>query len=132
MDNICFIKLIDGTTGIGNLVLVDDEVVVVNNLVELGSFPIPDIIEQKYFFKGFFCPFANSTPIVSSFDRINVINITEDLDLELIRQYNRYIKQWFDNRPRYYKKPKSELKQEKLTSELVEEYLQAFANTTIH
>lgn len=132
MDNICFIRLIDGTMGVGNLVLVDDEQVVINNMVELGSFPIPDLIEQKYFFKGFFCPFSNSTPIVSTFDRINVLNITENLDIELISQYNNYINHWFDNRPRYYKRPKQKKTQERLTSELVEEYLEAFANTTIH
>lgn len=99
---ISFVRLIDGTILLGKLNEDSEEFIIMEDAMILGC-SYEETIEQRYFFKGMYCPFVDDTKVQSIIDKINVISMHGGLDSYLISQYNNYLDQWYKSRSRYKK-----------------------------
>ena len=127
---ISFIRLIDQTTLIADIISEDDETVTLENALILHSEYV-HTLEQKYTFKGMYCPFVEEDSIITVIDKINVVSIHTSLDSFIVLQYNNYLRQWFRarsgyKRNEYAKDVKTELE------EMLEEMQHSQQSNTVH
>ena len=125
-----FFRLIDGTMMVGVCEDLNEQsnFVIVNNAVLLGCVETSHI-EQKYYFRGMSCPFSLESPIITKLQKSTIISINIDLDSHLEKQYNKYVKSWFNTRdksPTIDEKTKNELEQQ------ISLLSKALANTVVH
>lgn len=127
---ISFIRLIDQTILLADIIEEDDDTVTLENALILQS-TYTESIEQKYAFKGMYCPFVDADKVVSVIDKINVVSVHSDLDSFIVSQYNNYLFQWFRARSSYksadYEK---DVKQE--LEELIRDMQQTQQSNTVH
>lgn len=92
---ISFIKLIDGQTLVGSCTVETEFDITITNAVVVGIDYRRGQVEQKYYFKGMYCPFIESDAIDTVLEKRNIISFHSGLDSHLESQYNRYIEDWF-------------------------------------
>lgn len=131
-----FVRLIDGTIGIGEIESYDESLLTVVNFVEFETWP-SDYIEQRYTFKGMYYPFSPLDPIRVTIPSMHVLSVNDDVDNHLLTQYNQYVVQWFTARENM-KEPSSREDRKRSTEEMrnlidaLGEYMSETANNTIH
>ena len=74
-----FIKLIDGTALIGNIVDESDQTYIIEDAVELGSKNLTTL-ERQYFFKNVYSPFSTSSEIITEIYKDHIISIHQDFN----------------------------------------------------
>ena len=131
-----YIRLIDGTIGIGEIEQYDEEFINILNFVEFDTWP-SETIEQRYTFRGMCYPFSPLDPIRVTIPSINVLSVNDDVDNHLLVQYNNYVRQWFTAReemtkPRKRKPKIDETEDYGSMIETLGEILKESSNTTIH
>lgn len=97
-----FIRLVDGTILLGSLIKTTDTHIIVHDALILGAV-YQETVEQKYFFKGMYCPFVDSDVLESKILIDHVISMHDNLDSHLIDQYNSCVDQWYNSRSNYKK-----------------------------
>ena len=128
-----FIRLIDGTVMIGNVVDESDQTYIIEDAVELGSKDL-NSLERQFFFKNIYSPFSTSSEILTEIYKDHIISIHQDLDTFVYDHWQRYVSKWKSLRG---KSTAPIAEDEKISREQIEElkaYLeyQALANTEIH
>lgn len=88
-----FIKLIDGTALIGNIVDESDQTYIIEDAVELGSKNLTTL-ERQYFFKNVYSPFSTSSEIITEIYKDHIISIHQDLDEYVLNHWQRYVAKW--------------------------------------
>lgn len=125
-----YFHLIDGSILTGMVLEEDDQYITLRNAVELGrTAEETDFhIEQRYFFKGMYCPFVETKPIITRIPKTRLIAEHKTLEKGFTKAYNKFIVEWFRQRVEWRRLPKKEeLEQLEAAIERM-----ALANTQIH
>lgn len=88
-----FIKLIDGTALIGNIIDESDQTYIIEDAVELGSKNLTTL-ERQYFFKNVYSPFSTSSEIITEIYKDHIISIHQDMDEYVLSHWQRYVAKW--------------------------------------
>ena len=88
-----FIKLIDGTALIGNIIDESDQTYFIEDAVELGSKNLTTL-ERQYFFKNVYSPFSTSSEIITEIYKDHIISIHQDMDEYVLSHWQRYVAKW--------------------------------------
>ena len=88
-----FLKLIDGTTLIGNIIDESDQTYFIEDAVELGSKNLTTL-ERQYFFKNVYSPFSTSSEIITEIYKDHIISIHHDMDEYVLGHWQRYVAKW--------------------------------------
>ena len=88
-----FIKLIDGTALIGNIIDESDQTYIIEDAVELGSKNLTTL-ERQYFFKNVYSPFSTSNEIITEIYKDHIISIHQDMDEYVLSHWQRYVAKW--------------------------------------
>jgi hypothetical protein len=127
-----FIRLIDTTMIVGNLVCETDHDITIENAVMLGRKFTRGGIEAQYFFTGMFNPFTTETPYQSILEKKNVISFHSELDSDLESTYNKFIEDWLEARNSFAEMTNQEV--ENMLEDTLEKIdaMNESANTTLH
>ena len=88
-----FLKLIDGTALIGNIIDESDQTYFIEDAVELGSKNLTTL-ERQYFFKNVYSPFSTSNEIITEIYKDHIISIHQDMDEYVLSHWQRYVAKW--------------------------------------
>ena len=88
-----FIKLIDGTALIGNIIDDSDQTYFIEDAVELGSKNLTTL-ERQYFFKNVYSPFSTSSEIITEIYKDHIISVHQDMDEYVLSHWQRYVAKW--------------------------------------
>lgn len=88
-----FIKLIDGTALIGNIIDESDQTYFIEDAVELGSKNLTTL-ERQYFFKNVYSPFSTSSEIITEIYKDHIISVHQDMDEYVLSHWQRYVAKW--------------------------------------
>lgn len=88
-----FIRLIDGTALIGNIIDESDQTYFIEDAVELGSKNLTTL-ERQYFFKNVYSPFSTSNEIITEIYKDHIISIHQDMDEYVLSHWQRYVAKW--------------------------------------
>lgn len=88
-----FLKLIDGTALIGNIIEESDQTYFIEDAVELGSKNLTTL-ERQYFFKNVYSPFSTSSEIITEIYKDHIISIHQDMDEYVLSHWQRYVAKW--------------------------------------
>ena len=88
-----FIKLIDGTALIGNIIDESDQTYFIEDAVELGSKNLTTL-ERQYFFKNVYSPFSTSSEIITEIYKDHIISVHQDMDEYVLSHCQRYVAKW--------------------------------------
>ena len=88
-----FLKLIDGTALIGNIINETDQTYFIEDAVELGSKNLTTL-ERQYFFKNVYSPFSTSSEIITEIYKDHIISIHQDMDEYVLSHWQRYVAKW--------------------------------------
>lgn len=88
-----FLKLIDGTALIGNVIDESDQTYFIEDAVELGSKNLTTL-ERQYFFKNVYSPFSTSSEIITEIYKDHIISIHQDMDEYVLSHWQRYVAKW--------------------------------------
>jgi hypothetical protein len=88
-----FIKLIDGTALIGNIIDESDQTYFIEDAVELGSKNLTTL-ERQYFFKNVYSPFSTSSEIITEIYKDHIISVHQDMDEYVFSHWQRYVAKW--------------------------------------
>ena len=88
-----FLKLIDGTALIGNIIDQSDQTYFIEDAVELGSKNLTTL-ERQYFFKNVYSPFSTSNEIITEIYKDHIISIHQDMDEYVLSHWQRYVAKW--------------------------------------
>jgi hypothetical protein len=88
-----FLKLIDGTALIGNIIEESDQTYFIEDAVELGSKNLTTL-ERQYFFKNVYSPFSTSSEIITEIYKDHIISIHQDIDEYVLSHWQRYVAKW--------------------------------------
>lgn len=88
-----FLKLIDGTALIGNIIDESDQTYFIEDAVELGSKNLTTL-ERQYFFKNVYSPFSTSSEIITEIYKDHIISIHQDMDEYVLSHWQRYVAKW--------------------------------------
>lgn len=88
-----FLKLIDGTALIGNIINETDQTYFIEDAVELGSKNLTTL-ERQYFFKNVYSPFSTSSEIITEIYKDHIISIHQDIDEYVLSHWQRYVAKW--------------------------------------
>lgn len=88
-----FLKLIDGTALIGNIIDESDQTYFIEDAVELGSKNLTTL-ERQYFFKSVYSPFSTSSEIITEIYKDHIISIHQDMDEYVLSHWQRYVAKW--------------------------------------
>lgn len=127
---ISFIRLIDNTTLIANVISADDENIVLENALILHAEYVQSL-EQKYTFKGMYCPFVDDDVVITEIDLYHVVSIHDNLDSFIILQYNNYLRQWYRARSGYKHQDYAKDVKDEL-EEMLEQMQQSQQSNTVH
>lgn len=128
-----FIRLIDGSSLVGNMISESEYEITLTNALIMGIEHRPGEIEQKYFFKGMYCPFTTGGEIHTVLEKRNIVSFHSGLDSHLESQYNKYIKDWFKARTDFQEFNLEEVEKALEESlDMLQAMSEVSANTNIH
>jgi hypothetical protein len=88
-----FLKLVDGTALIGNIIDESDQTYILEDAVELGSKNL-NTLERQYFFKNVYSPFSTSSEIITELYKDHIVSIHQDIDDYVLDHWLRYVAKW--------------------------------------
>ena len=130
-----YFKLIDNTQLVGDVVAEDEKSYLIDNAVEMGvsNEEFEQFVEQRYYFKGMYCPFVKGKPIKTVLMKNRVTTVFDDLEVNLKTQYNKFVKEWYKQRVFHKDPEKMKQLEDKMMTEL-EAWVErtTVANNQIH
>lgn len=127
-----YFKLADKTIILGEVSGEDESTYQLHNAVELGvdNTALELYVEQRYYFKGMYCPFVKGNPIISNISKEKIVSVHDDLENDLREQYNKFCKEWF--KQRVFRKPAEEASKEAIEELTAWLERTAISNNQIH
>jgi len=128
-----FLKLIDGTALIGNIIDESEQTYILEDAVELGSKNL-NTLERQYFFKNVYSPFSTSSEIITELYKDHIVSIHQDIDDYVLDHWQRYVAKWKTLRGGAALGPTADEDVKKEDVDKLKAFLeyQSLANTEIH